>query len=426
MGKASIVYVVGLSMILAYSLLSVSAASTSSMDNYTSYYGHTMAHNIAITGANIGTSLLMGNAFYSTNLLHQAYGSGYFDMYIDKPENAPCELRVYSNIEVSGETIRDTVIATFKFTPFSKYGWFTDYEKNGYKGSPFHGASDWKITGDSVFGAAHTNGHFNLAGSPYFNDKVTATTAPTLTAMKGVKNPIYKAGYEWGVTVPRLQVNLANLQGAALSDGFAVQNTDALFNFLPGGYVNIKIPPTTGATRNDTVPISSVTHNGVMAVINGNLHVKGTYQGQITVAALGTNESTGGSVYVDGNGIFAQDNPMANPNSNDMLGIVSSFSTYIAQDLTRNESSLVTIQAAVYCDGGELTAQNFWTIPKSGRCVVYGSVVQQSAGSLGEFNQTGLLHGMYYTIRHDERMNFTSPPEYPISGKYELVTWWEN
>jgi hypothetical protein len=56
MGKASIVYVVGLSMMLAYSLLNINAASTASVDAYTEYYGRTMAHNIAATGANIRAS----------------------------------------------------------------------------------------------------------------------------------------------------------------------------------------------------------------------------------------------------------------------------------------------------------------------------------------------------------------------------------
>ena len=427
MGKASIVYVVGLSMILAYSLLTVSASGTSSMDNYTSYYGHTMAHDIAITGANIGSSLLLNNPLYTTNLLNQSYGGGTFSIYVTNPGTDSAIISSFSSIEVSGETINDTVIAVFKYTPFSKYGWFTDAEVNGYSGSPYYGASDWKITGDSVFGFAHTNGHFNLAGAPYFNDKVTATNAPVLMALNGIKAPIYKGGYQWGITVTRSPSDLSKILADATSDGLVVTNNDGGFTFFPDGTVNVRVPWNTGAGRNDTLPISTIAPNGVIAVNGGDLHIKGTYKGKVTVAALRNGQTGKGNVWIDGNGIVANDNPATDPNSPDMMGIVSEYSTYITQDLTRTMSTVVNLQAAVYCKNGELTAQNFWTIPKSGRVVLYGGVQQHTAGSLGVFSSSsGLLHGFNYTIRHDNRFNFEAPTDYPVSPKYMLVSWWEN
>jgi hypothetical protein len=58
MGKSSIVYVVGLSMLIAYGLLNISESSNASVDTYSDYYGRTMGHNIALAGANIGTRLV--------------------------------------------------------------------------------------------------------------------------------------------------------------------------------------------------------------------------------------------------------------------------------------------------------------------------------------------------------------------------------
>ena len=194
---------------------------------------------------------------------------------------------------------------------------------------------------------------------------------------------------------------------------------DVALNFL-NDKVAVKIPATTGTTRNDTVSIASLAPNGVIAVTGGDLHIKGTYSGKLTVG------STTGNVWLDGSGIVAHDNPATNPNSADMLGIVANKSVYITQDLTRNTSSVFNIQAAVYCQTGELTAQNFWTIPKSGRVVLFGGVTQATAGSLGVFGSSGITNGMNYTVRHDLRYNFTTPPAYPISSKYELISWWEN
>ncbi|MBP1601991.1 MAG: hypothetical protein H6Q06_2142, partial [Acidobacteria bacterium] len=100
---------------------------------------------------------------------------------------------------------------------------------------------------------------------------------------------------------------------------------------------------------------------------------------------------------------------------------------YISEDPSRNSSSQVNIQAAIYCHNGEFTAENFWTIPISGRVNVYGSICQATAGSLGVFNHGhGLLNGFYYSIRHDPRFLVMGPPNFPFSTKYRLLSWWEN
>ena len=419
MGKASIVYILGLTVIVSIALMNVSATTTSAIDNFTAYYGRTMAHNIAVTGANIGTQKLMFDPAYTGDLLNQSYAGGTFDMYIVRPGGDSIWVKCCSRVDVSAETIRDTVVACLRFTSFGKYGWFTDAEKNGYVGSPYYGADDWKITGDSVFGNAHTNKQFHLGGTPFFNDKVTATTAPTLMKINGVQAPIYKAGYQWGITVTRPVSNMTRILNTASLGGKVFNNTDVSLNFL-NDKVAVRIPPATGLVRNDTVPIATLAPNGVIAVNNGDLRVKGTYSGKITVS------SVTGNVWLDGNGVLAEDNPVTDPDSPDMLGIVAQKSVYITKDLTRTMSSVFNIQAAVFCQIGELTAESFWTIPKSGRVFLFGGVTQATAGSLGVFNSGGLLNGMYYTVRHDTRYNYTTPPAYPISSKYELVTWWEN
>ncbi len=426
MGKFSVIYVIGLSAIIVYSLWNINASGVNAGDVYSTYYGRTMVHDIAITGANIGSQALLANPAYSTDLLDQQFAGGSFDMFVTRTsENAT--ITSVAKFELAGQTLYDTVIGVFKNTPFSKYGWFTEKENNGYVGSPYYNASDWKITGDSVYGLAHTNGHFNLAGTPYFNDKVTATTGPVLMKINGVEAPVYASGYEWGVTVNRPIANLTKILNDAIAATSVIDvGDDVALTFIPDGTVGIKIPPATGATRNDTIPLSSIAPTGVLVVRDGDVRITGAYKGQITVAALEGSSSNKGNVWIDGNGIVAADDPMLNPSSTDMMGIVAENMAYITRDDTRTQSSLVTIEAAVYCYDGELTAQDFWTINKSGRVLLYGGVTQKTAGSLGVFNSGGLQHGMFYTIHHDPRFLFDGPPDYPVSDKYELVSWWEN
>ncbi len=426
MGKFSIVYVLGLCLIVAYSLWNINATGTSAMDTYTDYFSRTMAHDIALAGANIGTQNLLFDPSGVTDRTNVAFASGLYDIHFMKGGDT-AGITVYSRILVGGGWVYDTVIAGFHHTPFSKFGWFTETENNGYVGSPYYGASDWKITGDSVFGFAHTNNHFNLAGTPYFNDKVTATTAPALMKINGVEAPVFKAGYQWGITINRPIANLTNLAAEATTAGALIDvGNDVSMEFYSDGNVHVRIPPSDGSVRNDTVPLTTLAPTGVVAVRNGDLRIKGTYSGQVTVASLKGITTNKGNVWIDGTGIVAADDPMTNPNSTDMMGIVSENYTYITRDDSRTQASTVEIDAAVYCYSGELTAQDFWTIGKSGRVILYGGVTQKTAGSLGVFSGGGLQHGMFYTIRHDPRFNYSSPPHFPVSDKYELVSWWEN
>ena len=432
MGKSSVVYVIGLSMMIAIAMVNINRDSSSSMDTYTSYYSHTAAHNVALAGANIGTQLIIRTPTYSTDLVDQSFNGGRFDMRITAIGGGGKRVTSTSRISIGGTIVRDTVIAELRYTPFWKYGWFTESEVNGYKkpdgsNGPFSGQDDWKITGDSVYGYAHTNNHFNLAGRPYFHDKITATNAPALRTLAGDKNPIYNAGYEWGVTVNRPTSNLTNLEAAAQGSGALVDlNKDVALTFFSDGRVGVKIPPTTGATRNDTVSVNTLAPTGVFAVKNGDLRITGTYKGQLTVVALKGSQSNKGNVWIDGTGIKAASDPTANSGSTDMLGIVAERMAYISEDDTRGPASQVTIQGAIYCQNGELTAENFWQLGKHGRLYVTGSLVQKTAGSLGIFDSGGLKNGFYYSVRHDSRFLVTGPPMFPMSDKYELASWWEN
>jgi hypothetical protein len=179
-----------------------------------------------------------------------------------------------------------------------------------------------------------------------------------------------------------------------------------------------------------TLPRSTLAPNGVMVVKNADLRLKGVYSGAVTVAAFSGSGTAAnkGNVWIDGD-IVANTSPVGNPNSPDMLGIVASRMAYITQDNSRNASSQLNVQAAIYCQNGELTAQNFWTIPVSGRLNLFGGVTQVSAGSLGLFSPgppLTFLHGFWYNIHNDPRFDFLQPPNFPYSDSYELVSWWEN
>jgi hypothetical protein len=439
MGKSSIIYVVGLSLLVGYGLMNINNNSTRSMDTYTHYYGRTMAHNLALTGANIGTQLLTRNPAYTGNLLNQQFGlNGSYDMRLTKWGDSAqiisvSSFRTIPDADHPSGYLRDTVIARFKHIPFSEYGWFTEKEVNGYvtptgANGPHFNASDWKITGDSVFGWAHTNNKFNLGGAPYFHDKVTGRNAATLMTVAGVRAPVYNAGYQWGITVNRPAANITTLTTMATSGNVLAMpftNNDVGLEFFSGGTVRVKVPYNTGAMRDTTLPITSLTSNGVIGIQRGDLHIKGTYQGQVTVVALKGGTATKGNVWIDGNVVGAT-SPRGNPSSTDLMGIVAERMAYITRDVTRTSASVLNIDAAIYCHTGEFTAERYWDPGLHGRVSLFGGVTQNSAGSLGVFTGAGIQSGFYYSIRHDPRFLIMQPPSFPSSDKYKLVTWWEN
>jgi hypothetical protein len=67
MGRSSIIYVVGLTLIVGLVLNNITHNSVSSMDTYSMYYGSTQVHNIAVSVANVGTQYLLNYSAFPSN-----------------------------------------------------------------------------------------------------------------------------------------------------------------------------------------------------------------------------------------------------------------------------------------------------------------------------------------------------------------------
>ena len=193
--------------------------------------------------------------------------------------------------------------------------------------------------------------------------------------------------------------------------------------FNSDGTVRVRIPPAGASLKDTTMAITSIAPSGVIGADNGNVHISGTYHGQVTVVAfkgasgLGLNR---GNVWID-NDVVAANNPVGNPNSTDMLGIVAERDAYISPGLGD-----LTIQATVYCQTGEFTLQSYWTGGPQGRLNLYGGVIQNTRGAVGTYSGGVITNGYLKSYRFDQRFGTVSPPYFPVSDKLELVSWWEN
>lgn len=439
-----LIYVIGLSMIMAFAVLNLNKTSLSSQDTFSMYFSKSMVHNIALAGANMGTHLCLNDTAYSTNLTNQPFNGGSYDISITKSGDSTrirsighIPTRYYDYGIGSWKTeMLDTVEAKLQRLYFSRYGYFSGSETNGYM-SPASNATSgvamWKVTGDSMYGPVHTNGGWNFSGQPYFDSKVTAANNPTLSSFFAPPNPIYNGGYQWGVTVARPVARLNDLESAASSGGklwtsASTGGKDVGLQFINDGRVRVRIPWTVPTKDTTYASIAALAPNGIIAVKGIDVRVWGTYNGKATVLARRTG-STGllkGNIWIQGD-LVAADNPQTNNNSGDIMGLVSERMTYVTTTgITQTSATQTTVQAAIYCHDGVFAVEDYTGCGVSGRLNLYGGATMNASTSTGTISGGVLTNGMLKSFKHDPRFLKQAPPSFPFSDKYQLVAWWEN
>ena len=89
----------------------------------------------------------------------------------------------------------------------------------------------------------------------------------------------------------------------------------------------------------------------------------------------------------------------------------------------------INIDASVYAENGGFGSENYDTRPISGTINLYGGIQQHGRLPVGTFYTNGsnlyLVSGFYKNYRYDNRLLIASPPGYPNTGMFEIVSWYE-
>jgi hypothetical protein len=413
MGKASIIYVVGLSLLVGSALLTLNSAGTDAMNNYMVYYGDTAARNIAASGANMGCSDLFLDPSYNTPYSNVDFAGGKLNVRFAENGNKKYVISV-GQLTVGPRVIRDTVIAELHNESLARYAWFTNIEANK-GGQP----TSWS-TGDTSWGPAHTNDKFNINGSPVFMKKATAWQK----AVPNKNSGVFKGGYEWGIQIPYPNNLNAFITAAQDAQGRAVVGTDAYLTFIAGGTVRLRVP----GLGMDSIFASStaLSRNGAFAVIGGNLYVQGTMTGDMAVGAV-TGGIGGGNVYVTGDLRYATD-PMITAGSTDRLGVYAQNDIQVTYD-NSNPSAYQNrrVDASIFSLTGVFEVQDAKSYAPRGTLKTLGAMMQYRRGEIGDVNpgNGNLTHGYYKNFRFDERLLNSPPKYYPSAGRYTLYSWRE-
>jgi len=298
---------------------------------------------------------------------------------------------------------------------FARYLWFTERET-------FNNIPVLFGMNDSLNGPTHTNAHFHIYNDPVFGGETSSVddyirfynngnnTNLSQTSNPPYDEPDFQEGMTFSAVAGVMPSKALGLRSAASAGGFFLSGNTTITLQNDG---NMRVTNTAKNWNNRSMAVPA---GGALFVNNGTLTISGTLNGRLTVGS-----SHG--VVVPSNIVYA-DNPRTNPNSNDVLGIISEKDIMISQTAPHN----IEINACLMSLDTSFLVQNWSSIAAKGTLTVYGGIIQDERGPVGTFNgQTGQkLSGYTKNYSHDPRLISSPPPYMPSTGDYIILSWKEN
>lgn len=443
-GKASILIILGFSAIFLVIGQNFNKLSVNSVENFAKYYGKTVAHNIAVSGTNMAASQIFFSNEWNTGFTDVSFGGGLFTTTVEIQDTFlnRKKLTTFSQYEGYNEIYLDTVSVIFQPSKFSRFAYYSAYEPDNI----------WWTSGDTVWGPMHVQGDLWVNASPVFYGKVTTETGlhsegeyqkietgghweTQWVKVKGKwvqkavwvpeyqwvwvssANPKFYGGYETGVDLDLPTDGVTDVQSAANLGGKSFINKDTVYLTFDQDSIRYRFSKYDSDT---TVFAETFAPNGVIMANNSVVRVQGTVEGMYTLGVSGT--SSFGKVYIDDDIVYNTD-PRQNPNSNDLLGIVAQNDVIITENPANNND--VNIHASIYSQEGGFGAENYSTRPASGSINLLGGIIQSTRRAVGTFSGSVINHGFNKKYKYDDRLMVASPPSFPGTGSFEIVSWYE-
>lgn len=438
-GKASLILVIGFSMLMTYTLLNMNSAGTRAISNMSKYSSMTSSHNLAVAGANMClSSLYQDTTRFPSHSKSYANAQFYGSLNATTVRTGPGSKRITSiatSVYAPGKPpIADTVIVDVfnnGFTPFTSYAWMTNIENGVY----------W-ITGDTVWGTLFSNDNLTVDGSPVFMHKVATAKGfwPGLgkTAYDKYGNKHTNKAIFYDPPVPttgapevKLPNNLSDLSNAAQDPGTSPGH-------LPGKYyttnITVKLDPgdgTAGAgmaivsyvgmAKPDTIKLNAG-FNGVIGSTK-TISVEGVLNGKLTLAALGSSSD----IYITND--ITYHTARTSPSNGDLLGLAAGRDVIMANNTPNDQNRDHYVDANIFALGS-WRAEDHDSGGLRGNLRVFGSIVQNSRGAVGTFSGGTISTGYLKRYTYDDRLSGGAfyPPSYPGFNLpiYTVTNWWES
>ena len=287
---------------------------------------------------------------------------------------------------------RKTLTLRVKATSYSKWNYLSLTEIHPTWGSL------WWVTGMYSEGPIHTDGQFNIWGSPVFNGPVSQVS-PTINYGNGgppTDNPNFENGLTLNadaIAFPTAELLTSVQTGAAQAQGISLTG-DTTVTLVSDGTMQV-----TNAAKNWNAKSMAIPANGAFYVNNGDVTVGGTLKGRLTIAS-------NKNVLISGNIRYKTD-PRTDPTSTDLLGLVANTDVTVKQ----NAPSNLEIDAYIVALNGAFQLENFSTGGFKGNMVQFGGLMNKYCGPTGVMDWGGNIIDGYNQLQYyDTRLQNTAPP----------------
>jgi len=395
-GKALLFVVVGFSIIYMALGRNYNDVTTRAIINAADYFNESVAHNIAVSGANMAANQIFLDPTWIAGYSNINYQRGILNVKIDTSGIT----KTITSISAFHD-VKDTVVVILQPSKFSKFAYYSVYEPSGI----------WWVTGDTVWGPLHTQDYLRISGSPVYYGKTTTLKGTKYNS--GYNSPKFYGGYEKGVSLALPDNSVSSIESVA---GKVFSGHDTVYVTFVRDSIRYKYSYSSSYT---TVLGSSLTSNGVIYAKNAVVRLQGELTGKYTVVASG---STKGTVYLD-NDVTYQYDPRDYPGSDDMLGIVAENYVYVT-DNTANSSD-INIDATIFCKNGGFGAQNYSSRGVDGYINLLGGIIQYQRQAVGTTSGGYITSGFLKRYKYDDRFMTESPPSFPTTNSFEIVSWYE-
>ncbi len=443
-GKASLLLVLGFSMILLVFGHNFNDISTRTVDNFVDYYSKTVSHDLANSGADLAANAIFLDNNWTTGYSNLQMNGGKVNVsvgIVDASQNIRKIVSI-SNYENEADTV-EVIIAPSRF---SQYAYYSESE----------GGNIWWTGKDTVYGPFHTQDDLRADSHPVFGVGGYRTTYKGKLIYKNNYNsdkPEFHGSYGYD-DVPLQTDGLDPLRDAAADNGFKIDKSisttldstwvNPTYNYWQHkwnpGYWNVST--TTGLDTvyvtfvQDSVRIkmgynktestyksSEIAPNGVIYAQGMDVRLKGTVKGQFSVLS-------DGNVYLDDDVVYntqPSSDPHAQTNSTDLLGILSQNNVYITDN---NNTVDIKIDAAIYCETGGFGAENYDSRSVDGDINLLGGVTQHIRRAVGTYasswgNILSIKSGYNKKYKYDDRLKKMYPPFFPVAGGFQILSWKE-
>lgn len=439
-GRGVLIVVIGFTLIFMVMGYFWNGLATRSIDNHTNYYKKTIAHNIAISGANEALRYVVENPNWNTGISDLDFQGGSFDVVVTTPDTMT---KIITSTGTFMSVEKVVVVKLMKAT-YAKYAWFTASVSTGAASK-----RTW-ITGDTIWGGYQTNQFLNINGDPVFFGKVSTSAGIKMTPGS---NPLFLGGLVTGVNVPfpnnvrfESQRNAA-LIGASMGGACFFESKNLWLKFNSDGTVTYK---TAAASAGDdtsqysgavTFPLTTMAPNGIIYLDKGDIYVEGTLNGQVTIVSDQSSGNGGGNVYFV-NDLVYNTTPMLpdgyggyTPNNSctDLMGVLATNNVDISSSVRSGAWTNNIMNKDIRIEAGILTASGGMNLiglgnpvnMPTGQVYLVGSMTAGKEEMVATYSNDVLTAGYTRHVVLDERFLVTPPLWFPMTGNYEIVSWLE-